>query len=274
MTHFEWIEKYPLILTELSALFTKDTGALGDTNSPAPGLSRARTDTVDSMGYMIANKLVVSSRRIISDQDMDKLLQRWTKFMCSHPSEKIEIWQFWRYNSFEENNEKAKTSSANKAAIDELRSLLRRGVPSSIRGRVWWTCSGAGSKMMKAFDSGNEYNTYLIDSYESIFYQEEVLNKVKENMDLIYCNFASDDGFDMFQSISNILACFITRNPRHWEIKNLILLTAFLLVQFDEEQTFWVLCALIEDILPKNFYENKLLGVREETNVRLQHTID
>ena len=46
-------------------------------------------------------------------------------------------------------------------------------------------------------------------------------------------------------------------------------LAAFLLVRFMEEQAFWLLGAILEDILPNKFFSDTLVGSRIEMRVMM-----
>lgn len=42
---------------------------------------------------------------------------------------------------------------------------------------------------------------------------------------------------------------------------------ASLLLVCSEEDTFWIMCSLTEDILPANYYSHSLLGVRADERI-------
>jgi hypothetical protein len=44
-------------------------------------------------------------------------------------------------------------------------------------------------------------------------------------------------------------------------------LAGFLLRMFEEEEAFWLLVMLIDDILPAHYYEGDLRGIRAETEL-------
>lgn len=44
-------------------------------------------------------------------------------------------------------------------------------------------------------------------------------------------------------------------------------IAASLLLVCTEEDTFWMMCSLTEDILPPNYYSHSLLGVRADERI-------
>ena len=61
--------------------------------------------------------------------------------------------------------------------------------------------------------------------------------------------------------------CIISRNPDVGYCQSMNFLTAILLLHTDEEKAFWILAAIIEDILPTDYYSSTMLGCRVDQHV-------
>lgn len=61
-----------------------------------------------------------------------------------------------------------------------------------------------------------------------------------------------------------ILIAYSWRNPLVAYCQSLNYIVGILLLHFDEEETFWMLVIILEEILPANFYSPDLIGVRVE----------
>ena len=64
----------------------------------------------------------------------------------------------------------------------------------------------------------------------------------------------------------HVLTAFIMRNPTVGYCQGMNFLCARLLTCLDEEQAFWVLCQIIEELLPLDYFSN-LIGVLVDQKV-------
>ena len=70
----------------------------------------------------------------------------------------------------------------------------------------------------------------------------------------------------LLEPLRRVLLAFAVKNPEVGYCQSMDLIVAVLLECCDEENTFWILCHLVEDVLPEN-YTRSLVGVRVETMV-------
>jgi hypothetical protein len=69
------------------------------------------------------------------------------------------------------------------------------------------------------------------------------------------------------QKMQRILTAYSWRNPHVSYCQSLNYIVGILLMHFTEEQSFWMLVSILEELLPANFYNPQLKGVRVDTHV-------
>lgn len=82
--------------------------------------------------------------------------------------------------------------------------------------------------------------------------------------------FPSNDNFTTEEGLAplrRLLIAYSVRNPAVGYCQSMNFLAAVLLLHLTEEQAFWVLAALIEDILPADYYSVSMLGSRVDQQV-------
>jgi len=171
-----------------------------------------------------------------------------------------------------------------------LKNMIRKyPVPAQYRAKVWMECSGASKKILE-----NEgYYEMILNVHAK---QLSVANHQIE-MDLArtfpthpYFNTPHSPGRD---SMRRILIAYSWRNPLvgmynymyiDCRVNNFLLffylsifktaycqslnyIVALLLLFYTEEQAFWMLVMIMEDILPANFYSPQLKGLRVDGKV-------
>ncbi|KAG8927397.1 hypothetical protein FRC02_008235 [Tulasnella sp. 418] len=147
--------------------------------------------------------------------------------------------------------------SANKDDWKEFSKLVRNGAPLVYRAKMWFECSGALELMepgvyqeLLAQNEGKEGNTTL----------NEIEKDVSRTMPLNV--FFGGDGVGVGK-LRRVLQAYSWRNPSvgYCQGMNLIAST-LLLVHADEEEAFWVLTAIIENLLPAEYFSPSLLVSR------------
>ena len=115
---------------------------------------------------------------------------------------------------------------------------------------------------------GSGAYTLMVDNPN---YYEQLLNQVPQypnpcfyqiELDL-HRTFSSDENFYTKineDKLRRILSAYIKRNPTVGYCQGLNFITAVLITQLSELESFWVLCQLIESILPVDYF-NLMTGV-------------
>ena len=142
-------------------------------------------------------------------------------------------------------------------ARKELKALLRGGVPPELRGDVWWRLSGAEQKRDP---SSPEYEAYSVLSSPKRLLAlknttiahdiEKDLNRTFPERQAYMHNF---EGF--IEMLRRVLSTYALRNPKIGYCQSMNYLCALLLFHMNEEKAYWTFCALVENIMPANYYE-------------------
>ncbi|KAI6147034.1 rab-GTPase-TBC domain-containing protein [Pisolithus thermaeus] len=137
----------------------------------------------------------------------------------------------------------------------EFDRLVRGGIPLAYRSKLWLECSG-GLEMREP----GLFADLLAwtDAHEPAV--AEIEKDVGRTMPLNI--FFGGDGAGV-NKLRTVLTAYSRRNPivGYCQGMNLVAST-LLLVHADEEEAFWVLCAIVEHILPEDFFSPLLLPSR------------
>ena len=79
-------------------------------------------------------------------------------------------------------------------------------------------------------------------------------------------NFLEEEGIN---SLRRLLHAYSVRNPEVGYCQSMNFLAALLLLNMEEDRAFWTLAAIIEDLLPSEFYTKNMVGSRAEQRVLL-----
>ncbi|POM72165.1 Hypothetical protein PHPALM_11164, partial [Phytophthora palmivora] len=148
-------------------------------------------------------------------------------------------------------------------------TLLKAGVPPQLRGQVWWMCSGAA-----------ELRRETKESYPALLHRLHTLSKCAE-MDIEkdlprtfplalrnsmrQSQELSGDG-DNFGELRRVLQAYSLRNPAVGYCQSMNFLAAVLLQNMGEEEAFWVLAAIVEELTPQ-YHTRTMSGSRADQRV-------
>lgn len=142
--------------------------------------------------------------------------------------------------------------------------LLRAGIPPHLRGQVWWMCSGAQEKRSS---SG--------ESYVKLIERLPTLNKciamdIEKDLPRTFPQQQSVDASDLcsrhISELRRVLQAYSLRNPQIGYCQSMNFLAAVLLHHMEEEEAFWVLVAMLEELIPQ-FHTRTMSGSRAEQRV-------
>lgn len=145
-------------------------------------------------------------------------------------------------------------------------SLLRSGVPPHLRGRVWWMCSGAAEKQSAAGE----------DSYPNLVKRLHMLSKcasmeIEKDLPRTFPVEQETDSEERLRKSSmgelrRVLQAYSLRNPAIGYCQSMNFLAAVLLHHMEEEEAFWVLVAMVEELTP-HYHTCSMSGSRADQRV-------
>jgi len=145
-----------------------------------------------------------------------------------------------------------------------LKSLIRyHGVPSIYRPKVWLESSGAHLKI----EQNRGYYQKMIQihsTHQNVAERQIELDLARTFPMHPYFNTDESEGR---ARLRRILTAFSWRNPLVAYCQSLNFLVGILLLHFDEDEAFWMLVVILEEILPADFYNPQLKGVRTDGKV-------
>eukprot|EP01032_Pedospumella_encystans_P023789 gene23789-26922_t len=195
--------------------------------------------------------------------------QKWASFLRN----KKDIWsEQWLWNSkiraeASSNHVKKKILQIFSSKVKtqkQVKFLIRGGVPPELRGKVWWACSGANEKISAALPE--EQYKVLITQTDAMT-GTSIANDIEKDLMRTFPERINAGNTITVDSLRRVLRAYALRNPEVGYCQSMNYLCALLLFHMSEEQSFWVLAALIEDILPANYYTPSLLGGRVDQQV-------
>lgn len=151
---------------------------------------------------------------------------------------------------------------------DKLRSLVLAGIPHSMRPQLWMRLSGA---LQKKRNSEMTYRDIVRNSSN-----DETLAAKQIEKDLLR-TMPSNACFSNLQSVGvprlrRVLRGLAWLYPDIGYCQGTGMVAACLLLFLEEEDAFWMMCAVIEDLVPASYFSTTLLGVQTDQRV-LRHLI-
>jgi len=147
---------------------------------------------------------------------------------------------------------------------NEIKSLIRKyGIFPAYRRKVWLEFNNVDKKMIE----NQGYYQKMLEVHQDVF------NEAEHQIDLdLSRTFPQHPFFKQKNSLGRvqmkrILIALSWRNPYVAYAQSLNFIVATLLLHCDEESAFWLLVELVEEILPRNYYNPKLVGLRIDSKV-------
>ena len=144
-----------------------------------------------------------------------------------------------------------------------LKNLIRGGVPPELRGKVWYAASGAADLKKeeeekdphKSYSYIIEHKLYLL----SVKVREDIEKDLRRTLPPdISGEKYSEANEKLISSLRRVLYAYAIRNPQLGYCQSMNFLCMMLLFHMDEEMGFWTLGALIELIMPEDYYSESM----------------
>ncbi|XP_062930676.1 small G protein signaling modulator 3 isoform X2 [Cynocephalus volans] len=151
---------------------------------------------------------------------------------------------------------------------EKLRSLVLAGIPHSMRPQLWMRLSGALQKKKNSELSYREIvkNSSNDETIAAKQIEKDLLRTMPSNA----C-FASMNSVGV-PRLRRVLRALAWLYPEIGYCQGTGMVAACLLLFLEEEDTFWMMCSIIEDLLPASYFSTTLLGVQTDQRV-LRHLI-
>lgn len=209
----------------------------------------------------------------MDDDRSPEVKRKWEKFLEKHDFSEKWLWQYWRDDSRSQNqiNKKIMNHFDSKLkAQKEVKKLVRGGIPSSLRGSVWWASSGAADKMLEA----SSLHTYEFYVSQGCHPANPATDDIEKDILRTFLVHGAENTEEAVALLRRVLLAYSARNRQVGYCQSMNFLAATLLMIMEEEHAFWVLAALIEDILPNNYYSATMIGCRTDQRVSTLSTVN
>lgn len=139
---------------------------------------------------------------------------------------------------------------------EKLRSMVRRGIPHSLRPAVWMRLCGALQKKNKA---DTTYDEIVKASSNDTLATNKAIEKDLVRIMPSNKAFSSMSGTGI-PRLRRILRGIAWLFPDIGYCQGTGVIVASLLLLLEEENAFWLMATIVEDLLPASYYSSTLLG--------------
>ncbi|KAI9593750.1 rab-GTPase-TBC domain-containing protein [Syncephalis fuscata] len=168
----------------------------------------------------------------------------------------------------------------------KVKRFIRKGIPAHIRGQCWLHYSGAADTMKRnqgryhqlvALSSDRKYREYrdLIERDLHRTFPENIqftaaATRTPSNITSRFRQLPASSSVPVLQQLRRVLTAFAVRCPSVGYCQSLNYVAGLLLLFMSEEEAFWMLCTVVEQIMPEGMYGVKMEGVTVDQEVLMQ----
>ncbi|KAF7727879.1 hypothetical protein EC973_006878 [Apophysomyces ossiformis] len=131
--------------------------------------------------------------------------------------------------------------------------LVRVGLPNRLRGEIWETCSGA---IYQRFMNQGLYNRILEENKNKNSLSLEEIEKDLNRSLPEYSAYQTEQGIN---SLRRVLSAYSWKDPELGYCQAMNIVTSAILIYMNEEQAFFTLSVLCDDMLP-GYYSTSMYG--------------
>ncbi|KAG0635035.1 rab-GTPase-TBC domain-containing protein [Tuber brumale] len=145
----------------------------------------------------------------------------------------------------------------------EFKGLVLGGIPVAYRWKVWTECSGATAMRVPG---------YYEDILENGLDDPLVIGQIEMDINRTLTDNVFYRQGPGVSKLKQVLVAYSRRNSAVGYCQGMNMIAAsLLLIMPSEEDAFWVLCSIVEKILPKTYFESNLLASRADQQVLKQY---
>ncbi|KAK5639179.1 hypothetical protein RI129_011671 [Pyrocoelia pectoralis] len=150
---------------------------------------------------------------------------------------------------------------------DKLRTMVRAGIPHSLRPQMWMRLSGALNKKQQS--EMNYKEIVRLSSSDSLMTSKQIEKDLLHTMPTNACfSHITSTGIPRLRRILRGLAWLY---PDIGYCQGMGMIVASLLLLLEEEDAFWIMVTVVEDLLPASYYSSTLIGIQADQ--RVLHTL-
>ncbi|KAJ9578238.1 hypothetical protein L9F63_005537 [Diploptera punctata] len=146
---------------------------------------------------------------------------------------------------------------------EKLRSMVHAGIPHSLRPQMWMRLSGA---LQKKLSSEMSYKDIVkASSNDALVTSKQIEKDLLRTMPANACfSHLDSTGIPRLRRVLRGLAWLY---PEIGYCQGTGMVASSLLLLMEEEDAFWMLSTIVEDILPASYYSSTLLGIQADQRV-------
>ncbi|KAI9491137.1 rab-GTPase-TBC domain-containing protein [Zychaea mexicana] len=157
---------------------------------------------------------------------------------------KMKLWKKY-FNEYGRNLTIVKTA--------QFGRLVRVGLPNRLRGEIWETCSGS---IHQRFMNQGLYTRILEENKDKTSFSLEEIEKDLNRSLPEYSAYQTPQGID---SLRRVLSAYSWKDPELGYCQAMNIVTSAILIYMSEEQAFYTLSVLCDDMLP-GYYSTSMYG--------------
>ncbi|KAL2155428.1 hypothetical protein VTH82DRAFT_170 [Thermothelomyces myriococcoides] len=152
-----------------------------------------------------------------------------------------------------------------RAKASEFRSLVLGGIPVVYRSKIWSECCGANALRIPGYYASLVARPETSDDPQVVAQiKADITRTLTDNI-----FFRKGPGV---QKLHEVLLAYSRRNPDVGYCQGMNLVAAnLLLITPSAEDAFWILCSVVETILPPHYLDHSLLASRADQTVLRQY---
>ncbi|KIW98001.1 uncharacterized protein Z519_01585 [Cladophialophora bantiana CBS 173.52] len=161
-------------------------------------------------------------------------------------------------------------STKTKAKYMHFKALVLAGIPVSLRPKIWAECSGASALRIPGY-----YEDLVARSREGTDIDPDIASQIKADVHRTLTDNVFFRHGPGIQRLEELLRAYSLHNPRIGYCQGMNLITAsLLLICATAEDCFWLLVAIIDVILPSQYFSSTLLVARADQVVLRQYVTE